>query len=282
MLKPLGEKKDSVLAEKIAYEACSALYEELETFPKPGLVSYFDSGSHKDMSARHFRNSIGSLRNYFKEIAIAGMRCAKMDELRLLGIDAEKTMFLATGGVNTHRGAIFTVGLLTAAAGYKLKHGRTEAAGEIVRDLWSTDIMDPAREDKESHGTFVMRHYGFSGARDEAAKGFPIVYGNGLPTFWDALRKHDRNTARLCSFFSILEDVNDTTLLYRGGLDGLGFARKSVEDINENHEAGSAAWKKAALKMHKEFIGRNLSPGGAADLLSAVIFIQRIEEICQD
>jgi len=282
VLRPLNVKNDSALAEKISYEVTSALYEELETYPKPGLVSHMDSGSHKDMDATHFTNSIASLREYFKGIALAGMRTATMDELRSLGRDAEHTMFLATGGVNTHRGAIFSMGLLAAAAGYKLKNGRTENLGEIIKNLWSENIMDPANEDVQSHGTQVMRRYGLGGAREEAANGFSSVYLNGLPVFKNSLKKHDLNTVKLCSFFAMLENANDTTLLYRGGLEGLEFAKKSAAGMNRDYDTGTDIWKTAALKMHKDFISRNLSPGGVADLLSAVIFIQRIEELCQD
>ena len=141
--------------------------------------------------------------------------------------------------------------------------------------------MDTAAIDKESHGYKAMRLYGLGGAREEAAAGFPSIYRRGLKTFKNALLKYDRNTARLCSFFSMLEDANDSTLLYRGGLDGLEFAKKSAVSMNKNYEPGSELWQNSALKMHKDFIARNLSPGGVADLLSALIFIERMEELCR-
>lgn len=279
--KSILQKNGSNIAEKIGYEACSSLYEELETYPKPGLVSYFDSGSHKDMDAELFRKSISSLKGYFIQIAEAGMKASGMPELRRLGIRAEEEMFVATGGINTHRGAIFTIGLLAAAAGYKLKTGTYDTLGEIVKKLWAFDIMDPAALDKGSHGYKAMQLYGLGGAREEAAGGFSAAYGCGLSALKKTLLKYDRNTARLCAFFSMLEEARDSTLLYRGGLEGLEFARKSAESINKNYEPCSAEWQNAALKIHKDFIVRNLSPGGVADLLSAVIFIERMEELCQ-
>jgi len=269
------------LAENIGYEACSALYEELETYPKPGLVSYFDRGSHKDMDSELFRKSISSLKEYFIKIAEAGMGASGMTSLRQLGICAEEKMFAVTDGVNTHRGAIFTLGLLAAAAGYKLKTGSSETLGGIVKNLWSDEIMDPAAIDNGSHGYKAMRIYGLGGAREEAASGFSSIYGSGLTVFKNALTKYDRNTARLCAFFAMLEEARDSTLLYRGGLDGLEFARKSAESINKNYEPATIEWQNAVLKMHHDFIIRNLSAGGVADLLSAVIFIERMEELCR-
>lgn len=282
ILRKTDRNDREALAGKISYEACSALSEELETYPKPGLVSYFDRGSHQDMDATHFMKSISALKSYFRKTALAGMNESSMGNLRIIGVTAEREMLEATGNINTHRGAIFTLGLLAAAAGYKLRNGRPDTLGEIVKKLWGKEIMEPVHEEAVSHGRSVQERYGFRGAKEEAALGFPNIYNCGLDLFKVALEKHDRNTAKLLSFFAMLENVNDTTLLYRGGLKGLEFAKNAAAKINNAHKAGSDPWKKEALKLHRDFIRRRLSPGGVADLLSAVIFISRIEELCQD
>lgn len=277
---PFGRPEDiSFWPELIAFEAESALREELESYPKPGLVSYIDNGSHKDMNAGHFKASISVLREYFRDIATAGMRAAEMTELRQLGIAAEKKMLSATGGVNTHRGAIFTLGFLAAAAGYKVAFKVPEDLGYIVSKLWGSAIMG-CELSENSHGMEVARRYGCGGAKEEAAGGFQSVYKFGLPAFKSVREIHCRNAARTQIFFAMLEKVQDTTLLYRGGLDGLEFARNSAGDFSRCGGINSEGWEKSAVDVHREFIRRNLSCGGVADLLAATILIQRMEELC--
>ncbi len=278
---PFGRPEDiSFWPDLIAFEAESALREELESYPKPGLVSYVDNGSHKDMNAGHFKASISILREYFRDISAAGMRAAEMTELRQFGIEAEKKMLAATGGVNTHRGAIFTLGLLAAAAGYKVAFGVPENLGDIVAKLWGRAIMG-SNVYEISHGIEVAMRYGCGGAKEEAAGGFQSVCKFGLPAFKSVQEGHSRNAARTHAFFAILENIQDTTLLYRGGIYGLEFARNSAGDFNRCGGVNSPGWEKSAVDVHREFIRRNLSCGGVADLLAATIFIQRMEELCQ-
>lgn len=271
----------SLWPELIAFEVESALREELESYPKPGLVSYVDNGSHNDMNAGHFKASIAALREYFHDIAAAGIRAAGMGELRRLGIAAEDKMLAATGGVNTHRGAIFTLGLLAAAAGYKLAFRAKGTLGDIVAGLWGKAIIDSERLE-DSHGADVVRRYGCTGAKEEAAGGYQSVYKIGLPAFRSVGTPHCRNAARTQAFFAMLEKIQDTTLLYRGGLEGLDFARNTAGGFNRRGGAISAGWEKIALDAHREFVKRNLSCGGVADLLAATIFIRRMEELCQE
>jgi len=101
----------------LAAAAVGALLAELETWPKPGLVSHVDSGSHADMDASTFKASAIAIAPFFGHLAVAGAAGSDMDGLREIGVEAERAMLAATGGVNTHRGAIFGLGLLCAAAG---------------------------------------------------------------------------------------------------------------------------------------------------------------------
>lgn len=261
----------------IAATVINALHEELETYPKPGLVSYVDNGSHADMNAGHFSAAIATLPEYFLAIAEAGKREAKMPELRQLGREAEHKMLVATGGVNTHRGAIFSLGLLAAAAGYKTGSGSPCGLGAIVQNLWGAEIM--AGENPDSHGMQIVRRYGGGSARTEAANGFRSVYEFGLPAFRSII---NRNDARVHSFFAMLEHVEDTTLLYRGGPEGRDFAVTAAGKFNRNGGTNCSGWVEQALTIHREFINRNLSCGGVADLLAATIFIHRMEELWQD
>ncbi len=273
-----GRKKNifpvEVDAGVIAWEAESALHEELETYPKPGLVSYVDNGSHSDMNAGHFRSSIGELRGYFKSIAEAGAGGADMAELRRLGIDAENRVLAATGGVNTHRGAIFSLGMLAAAAGHKFKNKDESSLGEIIKNLWGMEIEDHLNPG--SNGELAVKRYGGGCARTEVASGLPSVYKYGLPALQDSIGKYSRNSARLNSFYAMLEHVNDTTLLHRGGRDGQDFAVNSAVNFNHASKGEKAG---LALRNHREFIKRGLSCGGVADLLAAAVFIHRMEEL---
>ncbi len=283
------------MPDMIADEAESALCEELETYPKPGLVSFVDDGSHEDMNAGHFMAGIAALRGYFMSVARAGMRGAALAELRQLGLAAEREMYAATGGVNTHRGAIFTLGLLAAAAGRisgaAIAPARAGGAGgesamipgrlgSCVRAAWGEEIMSRIA-DAGSHGAEAARRYGCGGARAEAADGFPSVYRCGLPAYRAALEKHGRAAARVHCFFALLEKVWDTTLLYRSGIEGLEYARNAAREFNCRGGVDAPGWEGRAVQTHREFVKRNLTCGGVADLLAATIFIQRLEESCR-
>ena len=113
----------------VAQLAVASLHAELRLYPKPGLVSPVDTGSHDDMDASTFMRSLFALRHYFRRICLAGMRNAPFVQLKQLGIAAEAAMLKATHGINTHRGAIFSLGLLCAAAGRMYARAHDGAAG---------------------------------------------------------------------------------------------------------------------------------------------------------
>jgi len=162
--------------------AADCLAMELETWPKPGLVSHVDNGSHVDMDAGTFRRSAAAIRPYLQSLAEAGALGCGMGVLRVIGLEAERAMLEATAGVNTHRGAIFGLGLLCAAAGARAG-GLVDPAlplGDVVARLWGASILDgPVL--LHSHGSAARRRFRAGGARIEAASGFPSVYRIGLP-----------------------------------------------------------------------------------------------------
>jgi triphosphoribosyl-dephospho-CoA synthase len=267
-------------AERIGEIASDALLAELETWPKPGLVSPFDNGSHDDMDYGTFLRSIDVLRPYYAELAAAGGAGAQMDELRRIGRLAEDAMLAATGGVNTHRGAIFALGLLCAAAGA----ARAERSGPSAERLARTVAERWGRAIRRgpiplnSHGSNALRRFGAGGARAEAANGFPHVLRIGLP----ALRAGralagQEEPARVQAFFSLLTAMEDTNLLHRGGVEGLRVARGAAGDFLLAGGVGAADWLSRATRVHRSFVARRLSPGGSADLLAATIFLDRLE-----
>src|SRR4051794_861952 len=159
----------------IGRAAVRALYTELALSPKPGLVSSLDSGAHDDMDMTTFLRSLFALRGYFCAIAAAGAAGVDFVDLQALGLEAERRMLRATRGINTHRGAIFTLGLLAAAAGWLRAEGQSfagDALGSCIARRWGAAIVRAGEQAGSSHGVEAVRRYGARGVRDEAAAGF--------------------------------------------------------------------------------------------------------------
>lgn len=258
--------------------ACTrALWHEVTAYPKPGLVSLIDNGSHRDMSAAHFWRSTLALRGYFGAVAAAGSRAADFAELRELGLQAERRMLLATGGVNTHRGAIFNLGLLAAAAGYADYAGTQMRLGDVVMQRWGAALAGHSTN-PHSHGSAVARQHGHRGALAQAQSGFPTVYGVALPALRRALLLGAApQAARVQAFFALLAELDDTNLLHRGGAAGLSFAQASARRFLERGGVFASDWTETATQVHRDFVERNLSPGGCADLLAAALLINHLE-----
>ncbi len=263
-----------VWAGRIAELAAEALLLELETWPKPGLVSHVDSGSHADMDAGTFRAGAAALRPFYARLASAGASGAGMARLRAIGIEAERAMLAATGGVNTHRGAIFALGLLCAAAGASTGCSHL---GDYVRRRWGPAILQGPIP-LHSHGTAALLRFGAGGARAQAAAGFPHVFHVGLPALrlGRALARADEPAARVQAFFALLAAVEDTNLLHRGGSEGLAHARETARRFLAEGGVGQSGWRDRAAASHRDFVARRLSPGGCADLLACTLFLDRM------
>lgn len=264
----------------IAASALDCLLLELETWPKPGLVSHVDSGSHDDMDAGTFRVSAAAIAPYFRALADAGALGCDMQRLRIIGLAAEAAMLAATSGINTHRGAIFGLGLLCAASGARAG-GRIDPAlslGAAVSRLWGGGILDgPVL--LHSHGGAARRRFGAGGARMEAAQGFPSVYEIGLPALQRVAvsAPSDAEAARVEACFALIAALEDTNLLHRGGLPGLRFARHAARKFLDEGGVGRPGWRARARLAHENFIARRLSPGGSADLLAMTLFVEANE-----
>jgi triphosphoribosyl-dephospho-CoA synthase len=273
------------VADHVATAAATALLSELETWPKPGLVSHVDSGSHTDMDVRTLRASAAAITPFFGQLTIAGASGSGMDGLRKIGVAAECAMLAATAGVNTHRGAIFGLGLICAAAGAAWSNiiraerfWRASELSAIVRHRWGQAILRgpiPLR----SHGTDAMRQFGAGGARAQAAAGFPHALDIGLPALrlGRKLAPCDPEAARIQVFFALLASMEDTNLLHRGGATGLRFAQDAATGFIAEGGAGQVEWRQRAAAIHHAFVARRLSPGGSADLLAITLFLDALE-----
>lgn len=264
----------------IAKYAIKSLHAELLLYPKPGLVSAMDNGSHTDMDSRMFMRSIFCLRHYFRRMAQAGANSASFAQLKLLGIQAEQQMLHATNGINTHRGSIFSLGLLCAAAGHCYRqHDAGAISPQHLRAtllaVWGNALATHSTSHAGiSNGTRAAAEYGVSGAREEAARGFPCAFETAVPCLQQALANGRTNKeAQIDALFALMASMHDTNIYHRGGAAAAELVKKSAQQFIDAGGTAHPDWYATATRYHQLFIQHRISPGGAADLLSASWFI---------
>lgn len=237
-------------SDTLAGAAHDALIAELETTPKPGLVDLNNNGSHKDMDAETIRKSASALLPYFKDAVLLGMSGCSMKELRTRGIAADKEMFEATGGVNTHQGMVYSMGLLLAGMGKSLICG-----GDYISNASALAKEDADRD---------------FGATAHAVAGFPdAIYCAKQLAFHKG--NHGENPAAVFALIDSIARLDDSNLIRRGGAEGLEYAKKKAAEV-----AALPADERlcAANDFDEEMIERNLSPGGSADMLALAFLIE--------
>ena len=269
---------------RIGHLAAQSLLEEVHTTPKPGLVDRRNNGSHRDMDLPLFIASAEALEPYFVQCVRIGRETREeppevtFRALRSAGLAAEETMYRVTSGVNTHKGAIFTLGLLCGSAGR----------------LWKPEAMDVPLEDllarcgelgscalsrdfgqltvPETAGEKLYVNHGLAGIRGEAAAGLPSAR-MGLKIFREALAQgKDPNDAGVLTLLHLMAKVEDTNLYHRGGEAGAAWAKAEAEKLLP------CADRERVEALDDAFIARNLSPGGCADLLATVYFLDKTEK----
>lgn len=267
-------------SKKLARIAAAALEGELEATPKPGLVDLEGSGAHKDMDKGTFYASIEALEPYFERMARAAFDqsarppAAVMETLRPLGIAAERAMLSATDGVNTHRGAIFSLGLMLAGTvKYLCDETPVLCTVRALAASGMEESLKRAAEAPATNGERVYAQTGVTGARGEAARGLPAARAalDVLEDFLDG--GHAANDAAALTLPHIIEKLDDTNLIHRGGAEGLAFAKREAARINALPEGERLC---ALRALDAEFIKRNLSPGGAADALALALFMHGV------
>lgn len=265
-------------ARRLAEAAHDALLDELYTTPKPGLVDLNNNGAHADMDISLFERSADALTQYFEDAALLGMDRCGMGVLRKRGIRAEKEMFAATDGINTHKGLIYSMGLLLAGMGRCLTGGGScishaaELAGEDAEIRLKETLSAPV-----TNGGAVYKTYGAKGATGEAASGFPdALYCMERFAFYRERGWDEAASLALCDSMASLEDTN---LLHRGGREGLDFVMHAAAGIS-----GMPADERieALNELDRELISRNLSPGGSADMLALAFLLDRWQALSED
>ena len=265
---------------RVGRAAVAALYDELALAPKPGLVSFEGSGSHRDMDARTFMRSLFALRHSFPRLAVLGAADAPFEALQAEGIAAEAAMLQATGGINTHRGAIFSLGLLCACAGRLLAQGaplQPERLRATLVERWGDALRERSRRISPSQGQRAAQRFGLRSAGTEAALGFPVLFEVTAPALQQSLQRGmPEQQARIDALFHTIAVLDDTNLAHRGGVAGLRDAQRLARGFLR---AGGAARRGGlihARTIHQQFVSRHLSPGGSADLLAAACWLQRV------
>lgn len=252
----------------IAHLATQALQAELDTTPKPGLVDKDNNGAHHDMDYALMQRSIDTLHPYFVKLALLG--CADAlpthTSIRDIGIEAEKAMLSATNGVNTHKGALFSMGLAVVAAAHEKN---TDSLQTTIKALAAsfpdTNGTHGSKAKLLSKGTTTIK-----GALDNAREGYEMLFAEWLPFYIERRKERDAYTLHK-TLLRIMCDLDDTNVIYRTDL-------ATAEEVKQEARALLDSFSKAALKdMDRHYTTRNISPGGAADMLSLTIFIGSIQ-----
>ena len=281
----------------IAQVAIQSLLYEVSASPKPGLVDRYNQGAHNDMDFFSFMASTASLVCYFYKAAAMGVKYAgqKATELfsalRGLGIEAEKAMLKATGGVNTHKGLIFSLGLVSAATSCALveqKASRPDVEGVChkVAAMTSGICRRELEEMKKhaellTHGERLYKKYGFKGIRGEAESGFATVRNHALPELKRLKSKPGISlNDLLVQVLLVLMAVNeDTNIAARHDQETLEDVKKNAGRVLEAGGMLTAAGIRMVYQMDQEFIKRNISPGGSADLLAVTVMLDLLSEL---
>lgn len=270
----------------IGHLASMALQAELDTTPKPGLVDRNDNGAHRDMDHALMQRSIQALHPYFVRLAQLGFTDKQPchDEIVNIGIEAEREMFKATGGVNTHKGALFSIGLAAVAlAGEAFcRITQAEECGTMayndvnskqIQSL-SNSIASLARlfpDTNGTHGSKAKANNILKGALDNAREGYTQLFKAWLPFYIDRIAEGD-NYALHKTLLRIMCDLDDTNIVYRTSMETMKEVKTEARQMLDTSR-NIVNFEAALQAMNTDYIHRNISPGGSADMLSLVVFL---------
>lgn len=264
---------------QLAQHATDCLIEEVNLTPKPGLVDRRGSGAHRDLSLLLMERSARSLTPTFYALA---QQCwqrpadiALRETVGRLGREGERQMMAATDGVNTHRGAIWALGLLVSAAAMQ---GGVASSTQLCANAAELARLPDRHAPKNfSKGLRAVHRFQVPGAREEAQQGFPHITQLALPQLWRSREAGANETeARLDALMAILTSLSDTCVLNRAGMPGLLTLQRGAQSVLQVGGVAQAAGRQALQQLDSAMLALNASPGGAADLLAATLFIDRV------
>jgi triphosphoribosyl-dephospho-CoA synthase len=266
---------------RMARLAREALIAEVELSPKPGLVDRRGAGAHTDLSLSIMKRSAFAIEPYFCEMALISRDSRPSQRMRerlaVIGRDAERAMLKATSGSNSHKGAIWILGLLISAAAMqdedKVSAPRVAATAKSI-----ASFEDRGTARLVSHGDLVAKRFGVAGARGEALCGFPHVVTIGIPMLRSKRASGaTEHVARLDTLLSIMARLDDTCLLYRGGEGALLTAKAGAAAVERAGGSGTEIGRQRLFHLDRRLLKLGVSPGGCGDLLAATLFLDAVE-----
>ena len=286
-----------IFFEYLRDRSLSAMTYEVMAAPKPGLVDRFNNGAHKDMDLFTFIDSIASLKDYYYDITKLGYEFNKkdyallMERIRPIGIEAEVSMFKATKGVNTHKGLIFLMGIIAAASGslYRRNNNmiiKPKDLSKVIMEM-TRGIIDELKTNvdakKLTYGERIYKEQNILGIRGEVEKGLPTVMNISYPVFKKLMDKgrFSLNTVMIHTLMHLMTIVDDINILGRHGVDMLDYVRKRSRQALEYGGYLTPKGRKYVKYMDMDFINKNISPGGSADLLAVTVLIYFLEKGCK-
>jgi triphosphoribosyl-dephospho-CoA synthase len=278
----LGRIESHNTRECLAELVVDALLDEARLAPKPGLVDSRRNGAHTDLDFALMCRSARALEPAFAAMAEAGRAAgapslALREKLGRLGREAEAVMMHTTGGVNTHRGAIWAMGLLVAATAIESPDATASTIAEVAATIAQTPDRDaPLRTGNK--GEQACREFGVTGARGQAQAGFPHVIKLGLPELRRSRTRGDSETAsRLNALLAILSRLDDTCVLSRAGPAALRAFQEQATGVLVAGGVATLSGRRQLRQLDSFALAHNASPGGAADLLAATLYLDRLE-----
>jgi triphosphoribosyl-dephospho-CoA synthase len=293
-------------AHYIASLAQRAILYEVSTTPKPGLVDRDNSGAHEDMDFFTFMSSSSAIYKGLYECVMEGMlfnegnNQSLLDGIRKIGIRCENDMYKATNGVNTHKGIIFSFGILCSVIGklYKEKSKNKFLSEEICNEvkkvtkgLTDRDFRDIYSKENLTHGELLFIKYGYKGIRGEVEGGFNTIISKAIKILRDWKLNNTRQsksyiTKRLSLndlflevLLTLMAESEDTNVIIRSGISGLNYTQTVCKAFLASGGMYQIDAKTKLENMNQDFIRKNISPGGAADLLAVSIFFGMLEGI---
>lgn len=281
-------------AERIDRLAAQALLDEVDTTPKPGLVDRDNNGAHRDMTPETFEKSAEALRGFWRACFLCGAETAELPaaeafaRMRALGIEAERKMFAATGGVNTHKGAIFTLGTVCGAIGRLWRPDApcrdpdliAQTCAGLCGDAVAADFAGMERSGAgNTAGERLYLSAGLRGIRGELAAGLPAVRETGLPVLEACLQEYmSRNDAGVTALLHLIARGEDTNMIKRGGA---ALAKEMCTLVQQELQRNPRPAMERVRKLDALFIRHGLSPGGCADLLAVSYFLHDWKQLLQ-
>lgn len=279
------------VCDRVTSAAYKAVMYEVSASPKPGLVDRHNSGAHRDMDYFTFIDSCSAIVPYFRKMAMEGATYRHSDltqlfsSIRSIGMAAEESMFTATKGINTHKGIIFSVGILSALSAYVMTREKTmtvpaevlcgmvpHMVGDLTQELTKLDEKNIL-----THGEALYLKHGFKGIRGEVELGFPTVMKRGIPVLRQHIGQGTTNDVLVTALLSLMVHTDDSNILYRHDLETLEDVKEEAEKVYEMGGMMTEAGRQAVTDMDQSFIRRNISPGGSADLLAVTVILGLME-----